>query len=114
KTTFSSYFTQKLRHFGAGKAYKAEHKRMLSFQNASAMLFYISLIVLIALKAQWWMLLAFYMLRLVTQIIVFYPVLKKFNYKDLIWWTPLLDLIFNFYILVLSIISLFRKKVKWK
>lgn len=114
KSSFSSYFTQKIRHFGAGKAYKAEHKRMLYLLNASAMLFYVALIVLITLKAQWWMLLAFYSLRLLIQSLVFYPVLKKFDYKDLIWWIPLLDLIFNFYILVLSIISLFRKKVKWK
>ncbi|MBC7912882.1 MAG: glycosyltransferase [Pyrinomonadaceae bacterium] len=114
KTTFSSYFTQKIRHLSAGKAYKAEHKRMLSLQTGSAIIFYITLITLVVLKAQWWMLLAFYILRLTVQIIVFYPVLKKFNYKDLIWWIPLLDLIFNFYILVLSIISLFKKKVKWK
>lgn len=114
KTSFSSYLTQKIRHFGAGKAYKSEHKRMLSVQNGSAILFYLALATLIVLEAQWWMLLAFYLLRLIIQGIVFFPVLQKFNSKDLIWWIPLLDLIFNFYILVLSIISLFRKKVKWK
>lgn len=114
KTSFSSYLTQKIRHFGAGKAYKSGHKRMLSIQNGSAILFYLTLAALIVLDAQWWMLLTFYLLRLIIQGIVFYPVLKKFNSKDLIWWIPLLDLIFYFYILVLTIISLFRKKVKWK
>ena len=114
KRTFSSYFSQKVRHMGAGKAYKAEHKRMLSFQTASAILFYVSIIALIFLQAQWWMILSFYLLRLILQLVVFYPILKKLNYKDLIWWVPVLDLIFNFYILVLSIVSLFRKKVKWK
>jgi hypothetical protein len=99
---------------GAGKAYKAEHKKMLSLQVGSAILFYVSLVGLIFLGAQWWMLLAFYFLRLIVQLIVFYPVLKKLDSKDLIWWIPILDLIFNFYIIVLSIVSLFRKKVKWK
>ena len=114
KRTFKSYFTQKVRHMGAGKAYKYEHKRMLSFQTGSAVLFYLILGVLVFLKAQWWMLLSFYLIRLFLQLFVFYPVLKKFNYRDLIWWVPVLDLIFNFYILVLSIVSLFKKKVKWK
>lgn len=114
KDTFSSYFTQKVRHTGAGKAYKAEHKRMLFFQTGSALLFYVTLVTLIFLNGQWWMLLSFYFLRLIVQLIVFYPVMKKLNCKDLIWWVPALDLIFNFYILVLSIVSLFRKKVKWK
>ena len=114
KTSFSSYFTQKIRHMSAGKAYKAEHKRMLTFQTGSALLFYVTFIALIALQAQWWMLVSFYLLRLIVQLLVYYPVLKKFNYKDLIWWIPLLDLIFNFYILVLGIVSLFKKKVKWK
>lgn len=114
KGTFSAYFTQKVRHMGAGKAYKAEHKRMLSFQAGSALLFYTTLIALLFLNAQWWMLLSFYLIRLVTQLFVFYPVMKKLDCKDLIWWVPVLDFIFNFYILVLSIISLFKKKVKWK
>ncbi|MBC8051731.1 MAG: glycosyltransferase [Sphingobacteriaceae bacterium] len=114
KSIFSSYFTQKVRHMGAGKAYRSEHKRMLFFQTGSGILFYVCLITMIVLKAQWWMLLSFYLLRLTVQLIVFYPILKKLNYKDLIWRIPLLDLIFNFYILVLSIVSLFKKKVKWK
>lgn len=114
KKTFSSYFRQKVRHMGAGKAYKAEHKRMLSLQTGSAILFYVSIIALVCLQAQWWMLLSFYLLRLSVQLIVFYPIMKKLDCKDLIWRVPLLDLIFNFYILVLSIVSLFKKKVRWK
>ncbi|HEY0054127.1 MAG TPA: glycosyltransferase [Pedobacter sp.] len=114
KTTFLTYFNQKLRHMGAGKVYKSLHKQMLTYQTGSALLFYVALGCLILLKAQWWILLSFYLLRLLVQLLVYYPVLKKFKYKDLIWWVPVLDLIFNFYILVLSIASLFKKKVKWK
>lgn len=114
KATFLTYFTQKVRHMGAGKAYKPEHKRMLSLQTGSALLFYVTLIALIFFDAQWWVLLSFYLIRLIVQLVVYYPIMKKLDGKDLIWWVPVLDLIFNFYILVLSIVSLFRKKVKWK
>jgi poly-beta-1,6-N-acetyl-D-glucosamine synthase len=114
KKTFRSYFIQKVRHMGAGKVYRREHKRMLSLQTGSAVMFFLTLIGLAAIGAQWWMLLGFYLIRLVAQMLVYYPVLKKLNYRDLIWWVPVLDLIFNFYILVLSIVSLFKKRVKWK
>ena len=114
KKSFTSYFKQKLRHSGAGKVYKASHRRMLSYQTGTALFFYIWLGCLVLLKAQWYLMLSFYALRLLAQIFIYFPVLKRFKYKDLIWWLPALDLIYNFYILVLSIISLFKKTVKWK
>ena len=114
KRTFASYFRQKLRHTGAGKAYKKSHQLALSLQTGSAIAFYILLVWLVVLGAQWYLLLGFYMLRLISQIFIYYPVFKKLNYKDLIWGLPALDLIYNFYILVLSIISLFKKQVQWK
>ncbi len=114
KKTFLSYFKQKIRHMGAGRVYKAKHKRMLSLLTGSALLFYICLFTLLALKAQWWLLLIFVGLRLAMQIVIYLPAFKKLSYGGLIWWLPALDLIYNFYILVVSIISLFKKTVKWK
>ncbi|WP_207532816.1 glycosyltransferase [Desertivirga arenae] len=114
KTSFSSYFTQKIRHMGAGKVYKASHKRMLSFQAGSALAFYLLLGILVLINAQWYVILSFFLIRFLVQIFIYAPVFKRLNCKDLIWWFPALDLIYNFYILVLSIISLFKKKIKWK
>ncbi|WP_242689193.1 glycosyltransferase [Pedobacter sp. SYSU D00535] len=114
KRSFSSYFRQKVRHMGAGKAYKTSDKYSLSVQTASALLFYLMLMLLVVLNAQWWLLVSIYLIRLSVQAIIYYPVFKKLSYKDLIWLLPALDLIYNFYILVLSIISLFKKKVEWK
>ncbi|WP_256012396.1 glycosyltransferase [Desertivirga xinjiangensis] len=114
KATFRSYLSQKIRHMGAGKAYKAEHKRMLSFQAGSGIAFYVLLVLLLLLNAQWYVISSFYCIRLLAQVVIYYPVFKRLSYKDLIWWLPALDLIYNFYILVLSIISSFRKTVKWK
>ncbi|HEY1024085.1 MAG TPA: glycosyltransferase [Sphingobacteriaceae bacterium] len=114
KRTFTEYINQKLRHLGAGKAYKHRHKRMLSLQVASAVIFYLCLITLIGLNAQWWLLLAVFMLRLVSQVIVYKKILTKLNYADLVWWLPVFDFIYYFYILALSIVTLFKKRVQWK
>ncbi|HYK76354.1 MAG TPA: glycosyltransferase [Daejeonella sp.] len=114
KKTLAAYIKQKLRHQGAGKAYKKAHKQMLSMQAGSAILFYITLAILVALQAPWWFLLGIYVLRLISQIFVYYPVLKKLSYADLIWWLPVFDIIYYFYTLALSIIILFKKKIEWK
>jgi biofilm PGA synthesis N-glycosyltransferase PgaC len=112
--TFSSYINQKLRHLGAGRAYKRSHKRILSLQVVSGMLFYILLIVLIFLHAEWWILLPVFLIRMILQLIVYYPIFKKLSYYDLIWWLPVLDFMYYFYILALYSTTLFRKKVKWR
>lgn len=114
KNSFSSYFSQKFRHQGAGKAYKSSHKKMLGLQVLSGFLFYIFLIALIVIKADWWIIAAFYSIRFLAQILVYIPVLKKLKYIDLIWWVPVFDFIYYFYIVLLNFIALFRKRVEWK
>ncbi len=114
KHTFYAYFNQKLRHQGAGKAYQPEHKKILGVQAASGVLFYLFLLALIALEAQWWVLLSVYLIRIVIQLLVYVPCFKKLNCADLIWWMPILDIIYYFYLLILSFTSVFKKRLEWK
>ncbi|MEO8794974.1 MAG: glycosyltransferase [Daejeonella sp.] len=114
KTTLGTYLKQKIRHQGAGKVYKKQHKRMLTMQAGTAILFYITLFILIGLQAQWWFLLSLYLLRLAAQLFIYAPILKRLNYADLVWWLPVFDFIYYFYMLSLSLITLFKKKVEWK
>ncbi len=114
KTTLASYITQKIRHFSAGKVYKKEHRKMLGLQAGSAILFYVALISLAFLHAQWWILVATYILRLATQCIVYHPIFKKLTYNRLIWLLPVFDFIYYFYIVVLSVITVFKRKIQWK
>ncbi len=114
KRSFAAYLKQKIRHMGAGRAYRARDKRVLSVQAVSGALFYLLLMVLIILKAQWWVLSGIYLIRHIIQLLIWYPALKKLSNKDLVWWLPALDLCYNFFIIALSIISSFKKKVQWK
>lgn len=114
KKTFSEYFRQKLRHLGAGKAYKKAHQKMLTIQTASAIIFYLMLAGLIILQAQWYLILSVYIIRLATLLVIYRPIFKKLAYPDLILWLPVFDFIYYIYILALSIVTLFKKKVKWK
>src|SRR5690606_20297974 len=94
KRTLLSYYRQKVRHQSAGKLYKRQHKNMLVAQGVSGLFFYLSLIALILLKAQWWLLLSVYLLRLTVQLVVYIPSFRKLSCRDLLWWLPLLDIIY--------------------
>lgn len=114
KTTWSAYWSQKVRHMGAGKEYKKEDKAKLSLQGVSAYLFYVFLIACLILKIELIFVGILFGLRLITQSVVYYKSLYKLRYKDLLGWIIILDPIYYLYLSILSIRSLFRKKIIWK
>lgn len=115
KTTWKSYYKQKARHSGASTIYKKRHQRMLATQLLSAALFYVALIaVAIAFPIYWYIPLAAYFLRLVAQWTIFTPIYKKLEVKELIWWLPLVDFIYYFYICINGLFSRKKKKISWK
>lgn len=115
KITWKSYYTQKARHSGASVIYKKRHQRMLATQLISAFLFYCALVaVSIAYPSYWYIPLSAYLLRLIAQVIIFKPIYKKLQVPDLIWWLPLLDLLYYFYICINGAFNRKRKSVRWK
>jgi len=115
KTTWRSYYKQKARHSGASTIYKKRHQRMLGTQLVSAFLFYITVIATaIAFPMYWYVPLSAYLLRLIAQWIVFTNIYKKLEVRELIWWLPLVDFIYYFYICINGIFSRKKKKISWK
>ncbi len=114
KRTLSTYFRQKLRHQGAGKMYKSAHKLLLMVQGFSAILFYVTLFALLVMSLWPGIVLALFLIRFLVQIWIWRPALRKLNCADLVWWLPALDFIYYFYMLALSIVTLFKNKIEWK
>src|SRR5690606_29589343 len=106
---------QKTRHTGASKAYKLAHRRMLGTQLISAFLFYIALAICSITYPQYWpFLLGGYMIRLLLQLAVYYPIMRKLRVKGLIWVLPFLDIAYYTYICVNGFFALFKKNIRWK
>lgn len=114
KLTWKAYWNQKIRHLGAGKFYKASHKRNLSIQALSAISFYILLIACYILHIEPIIITVLLFLRLLAQIFIFYKSMLRLQSKDLIYWVLILDLFYYIYLSILSIRGLFRKKIVWK
>lgn len=115
KRTYSSYALQKTRHHGASEAYKTGHKWMLSMQVGSAVTFYLFLILCLFLYPEWWYYLAgAYVLRLLIQLIIYRPCMKKLQVGDLLPLLPIMDIFFYFYTTFNGFFSLFKKETRWK
>nr|WP_315402266.1 glycosyltransferase [uncultured Sphingobacterium sp.] len=115
KTTWKSYYKQKARHSGASVIYKKRHQRMLGMQLITSFLFYFTIILTaIIFPNYWYVPVAAYLIRLLAQLIVFRAIYKKLAVSDLIWWLPLLDIIYYFYICINGLFNRKKKSLSWK
>lgn len=115
KARLSAYGRQKTRHAGASKAYKPAHRRMLATQLVTAFFFYVFGIATVVMYPHYWYVVAsMYLFRLLVQLLIYYPILKKLRVKGLLWGLPLLDIVYYSYICLNGFAALFKKEVTWK
>lgn len=100
KRNAGAWSRQKSRHMTTGKFYKPKHKRLLGWYYSSQMFFYASIITLLVLNIRLWpVAVACYLLRFISQEIVYYFAAKKFKCTSILWFIPLLDFLYVFYLL---------------
>src|SRR5690606_17278476 len=105
----------KARHSGASVIYKGRHQRMLATQLITALLFYVVLIVCIVTYPNLWFIpLGAYLLRLISQLLVFSSIYRKLGVRDLLIWLPILDLFYYFYICINGVFNRRKKEIAWK
>lgn len=94
KTTFTEWWRQKQRHFTTGNRYKKRHLFLLALFPISLVLFYLTFLILIALKTYPLFILGLLCAKLLIQILIFIRPFKIMGGKDLLIMAPFLELIF--------------------
>jgi glycosyltransferase involved in cell wall biosynthesis len=113
KTQWSTWRTQKTRHYTTGKFYKSNHKLLLGLFSLSHFLLYPLLIASIIFYC-WWMALAVFGFRFLLQGIIYYSTMRKLDEGDLFWIYPLLD-VWQWVYYLLFANTLFKKtNTNWK
>ncbi len=112
KRKFSDWFNQKTRHIHAGKYYKTKDKLFLGAYYFTLLVFYAMLVPLYFFGVNPIIIGITYAFRLLVQLIVFYMVLKKLKSMSLIWFIPILDLLYLVYIWIFGIRGLFVRNRK--
>ena len=110
------WITQKKRHLTTAPYYKFRDKLLLIIEPLTRILFYSTFIVLLSYIFLWPYVLAVFVIRLITQIIVFYLVQKKLNEPGLLAYSLFFD-IFSPVINSIVFLSNTRSKSgknKWK
>lgn len=120
KTTWSSYFRQKKRHFHAGKYYKSGDKQKIGFYSFSHLLFWsagISLLIILGLEQIWEhfaIILGIIIVRTILLTSVFTSARKKLEGKPTMLWTGIYDLMYLVYFWIVGAFGYQSKKVRWK
>ena len=117
KKSFRAWFKQKKRHLSTGGYYKTGDKFRLGLLAFSNTLFYISLIVFLALAQSFltlYIALGLVFLKFFSLMLIYYYAGKRFNEPKLFLYSPIFDMIFAFLNPVFAISNLFYRKNKWK
>jgi poly-beta-1,6-N-acetyl-D-glucosamine synthase len=117
KKSFGAWFKQKKRHLSTGGYYKAGDKFRLGLLAFSNTMFYISLIVFLALAQSFltlYIAAGLVFLKFFSLVFIYYYAGKRFNEPKLFLYSPIFDMIFAFLNPVFAISNLFYRKNKWK
>ncbi|MBN2175962.1 MAG: glycosyltransferase [Bacteroidales bacterium] len=114
KTTFKSWWNQKRRHISAGKYYKFKHKILIGLYPASLIVTYITFILLLLLGKFFYLVLALFLIRMASQLIIFKKSFHRLLEKKLLLISPLIEVFFLGIYPVMGFINLVFKQTKWK
>lgn len=114
KTTWKSFYRQKVRHLSVGKHYKLSHRLMLGFFAFTWMLTWFLGVPLAILSPLYLWVLGALIIRILMLIITLRWVSRKLSHPFELWGIIPLDFIYVFYYLVTGLVALFTRKVRWK
>ena len=92
KSTISEWITQKKRHLTTAPYYKLRDKLLLAAEPVTRIIFYTAFILLLSFSFFWPFVLAIFVTRLITQIIVFNLVQKRLNEPRLLAYSLIFDI----------------------
>ncbi len=110
KRTWGEWIKQKYRHYTTSKYYKPKHKFLLGLYSFTLFLIYPLLAACIIFYC-WWLSLAVFGVRFITQAIIYFIAMKKLNEKDL-WPYFLFFDIWIFFYYIFFVPAIWRKPQK--
>jgi len=113
KTSFKDWFQQKRRHISTASHYKPLHKYLLGLFYFSQIFFWILSILLLLFKYQWIAVLSLFTIRLIIHYLIIGISAKKLNEKDLVLFSPILELFLILTQLFIFIKNLVSKPTHW-
>ncbi len=114
KKTYRNWFRQKRRHVTTFSRYNFGSKFRLTTLSISQYLFFVSFIMALVVQFQPIVVLSIFTLRLLIQILIFNKSMSKLDEKDLLFLSPIIEIILLVIYPMITLSNIFMKKNKWK
>jgi cellulose synthase/poly-beta-1,6-N-acetylglucosamine synthase-like glycosyltransferase len=112
--TFSDWLNQKKRHLRSGFKYKFIHQLLLFVFALSNLTFYVTFMILLAGGEMLKPVLALFFGLLLAKLVITFRVYKKLGSEDLRFLSPVLDITYTGYLLIIFFLLLLKPKDSWK
>lgn len=114
KTTWRSFFHQKVRHLSVGKRYRLKHRILLgAFALTWIMTWFVGVTLLI-IDINNWPVIAALAFRIFFLVMVIRIVTKQLTVSFALWTVPVLDFLYSIYYISTAPVALLTKKVRWR
>jgi hypothetical protein len=114
KKTFRSWFRQKRRHVTTFSRYNFASRFRLIMLSGSQYVFFAGFITLLIMQFQPLVVLCVFALRLLVQMLIFSRSMKSLDEKDLLLFSPVIELLLMMIYPMITLSNMFMKKNKWK
>ena len=126
KTTWRSFYDQKVRHLSVGKRYRFSHRFLLGLFSATWILTWMAWIALMIgviatfsatvtpYAKETYLIVVPFLLRWILLFLVVRSMVRKASLGFSLWTLPLLDFIYSIYYLSTGLVALTTKKIRWR
>ena len=119
KMTFKELYLQKKRHLTTSDRYKYKHQFLLTLEPLTRFLYFILIApaIIIAPEPLKWYIIGVAALRIIIQLIIVKLSMIKLKEKNLLLYSPLLDILLPLFYMYIHVINYFtsdKKQHKWK
>jgi biofilm PGA synthesis N-glycosyltransferase PgaC len=114
ETTFTGWLNQKRRHLRSGFRYKVVHQFLLLLFALSNFALYVTFAVLVAKSIMVKVVIGIFIGLLIIKLLLTYRVFKKLGSEDLRFLSPILDVTYTAYLVIIFFLLLLKPKDTWK
>lgn len=113
-STFTQWLNQKRRHLRSGFKYRLHHKLLLFLLPLATLVFYLLFPVLLVMGIQFNIVMATFATTLLLKLLLSFSVYSKLEAEELRFLSPLLDVFYIGYLLIVFFLILLKPKNNWK
>jgi cellulose synthase/poly-beta-1,6-N-acetylglucosamine synthase-like glycosyltransferase len=114
KSTWASFFHQKVRHLSVGKRYSLKHRILLGVFALTWIITWFTGVALLSLDITQWWIGAALVTRIIMVMITFGIFAKQARLPFELWAVPFLDFVYSIYYISTGLVALLTKKIRWR